>query len=153
MRKNEIGVLLVEDDPTHAKMVGIALKDVGVQARIHHVIDGDVAIDFMYGRGQFAHGRDDRQVDVILLDLRLGRMDGFEVLQVLKSDAAMRSMPVVVLSTSDRHEDINRAYACGANAFVTKPLEFRDFARKVREVVLFWANTAHVPASVQQASA
>ncbi len=141
-----ITALLVEDNPAHAKMVAIALKDSKYPTRLHHVTDGDEALDFIYGRGQFNDRLGMPQIDVIFLDLRLGRVDGLEVLCALKADPSTRSIPVVVLTTSDRQEDINRAYSCGANAFVTKPLEFSEFTRKVRGLAEFWAATAEIPA-------
>jgi len=138
-------ILLVEDDLAHAKMIRRALEKVVAPGDIMHVTDGGEALDYILGNNRFA-GRSHREVpQLILLDLRLPRVDGFDVLARIKSDAELRRIPIVVLSTTDRPQDINRCYASGANAFVTKPVDFGEFSRKVVDLCEFWQSTAERP--------
>lgn len=137
--------LLVEDDFAHAKIIKRALGDVVNAEEIFHVSDGGLALDYIYSRGPFGDRDAYPLPELILLDLRLPGIDGYEVLETLKEDATTRSIPVVVLSTSDRPHDINRCYAAGANAFVTKPLDYAEFSRRVLDICHFWNFTAELP--------
>jgi two-component system, response regulator len=141
----QMTILLVEDDLAHARIIQRALRKVLDLRRLFHMTDGQMALDYVHGRSRYA----DRSVypppELIILDLRLPVRDGFEVLQVLQSDPLARHIPIVIFSTSDRAQDINRCYGSGANAFVTKPPDFSDFSRKVVDIYEFWHDTAETP--------
>jgi CheY-like chemotaxis protein len=141
-----IHILLVEDDPTHARIANRALTTSLAEVRVLHVGDGDEAINVVLGRGTYEDRSKFPRPDLVLLDLRLPNVSGFQVLEVMGSDQTARLIPVVVLTTSDRPEDINRSYAAGANAFVTKPVSYDQFIRKIQDIARFWAFTSELPA-------
>jgi CheY-like chemotaxis protein len=135
-------VLLVEDDPGDALMIREAFEQHAITHTLHHVADGVEALEFLYRTG--AHG-DAPRPDMILLDLNLPRKDGREVLEEVKGDSALRSIPIIVLTTSEADEDILRSYDLHANAYVTKPVDFEHFMEVVRRTDDFFANVAKLP--------
>ena len=137
-----IEVLLVEDDPGDVLMTREAFEHNKVRNRLSVVADGVSALEFLRKEGQYA---DAPTPDLILLDLNLPRMDGREVLEALKSDAAMRSIPVVVLTTSEAEEDVVRSYSLHANAYVTKPVDFDRFIDVVRQIDEFFVEVVRLP--------
>ncbi|HEY0186925.1 MAG TPA: response regulator [Cellulomonas sp.] len=137
-----IDVLLVEDDPGDVLMTQEAFEDSRVPNRLSVVSDGVSALAFLRKEGEHA---DAPTPDLILLDLNLPRMDGREVLQALKGDEALRSIPVVVLTTSEAEEDVLRSYALHANAYVTKPVDFDRFVEVVRQIDDFFVQVARLP--------
>lgn len=131
-------VLLVEDDPNDVELSLQALARHNLANRVEVARDGAEALDYLHRRGRFA----DRPAGVpvvVLLDLKLPRVDGLEVLREMKRDPALRPVPVVVLSSSRESVDLRTAYELGANAYVVKPVDFDQFQAAVREVGLFWA--------------
>lgn len=126
-------VLLVEDDADHAELVVESLEEHAAEAVVVHVRDGAAALTWLRERAA-ADGRP----DVVLLDLRLPRVDGLEVLRQVKADAALRALPVVVLTSSGADGDLSRAYALGANAYLVKPLGIEAFDALLRDVGTFW---------------
>jgi CheY-like chemotaxis protein len=140
-----VKILLVEDDLAHARIIQRALRSVLDLREVIHVTDGQMALDYVHGRGPYADRSAHPEPELIILDLRLPVLDGFEVLHVLKQDPLARHIPIVIFSTSDRSQDINRCYGSGANAFVTKPLDFGDFSRKIVDIYHFWNDTAEMP--------
>lgn len=137
-----IDVLLVEDDPGDVLMTREAFEHNKVRNRLSVVADGVSALEFLRKEGEYA---DAPTPDLILLDLNLPRMDGREVLEALKSDAAMRSIPVVVLTTSEAEEDVVRSYSLHANAYVTKPVDFDRFIDVVRQIDEFFVEVVRLP--------
>ena len=137
-----IDVLLVEDDPGDVLMTREAFEDNKVRNRLSVVSDGVSALEFLRKEGQYA---DAPTPDLVLLDLNLPRMDGREVLQALKADAALRSIPVVVLTTSEAEDDVVRSYALHANAYVTKPVDFDRFIEVVRQIDEFFVEVVRLP--------
>jgi CheY-like chemotaxis protein len=132
-------VLLVEDDMGDAGLVKIALRRSQKRVELHHVKDGQDAMAFL--RGIHQGGSQPCIPDLILLDLNLPGRSGHEILQDLKADQHLQIIPVVVLSTSDADRDIRRAYAMGANSFVTKPMDMDDFTRSIHSIVSYWFET------------
>ena len=137
-----IDVLLVEDDPGDVVLIQEAFADNKVRNRLHCVADGVEAIDFLRQQGDHAGAK---RPDLILLDLNLPRMDGREVLAAVKADETLRSIPVVVLTTSEAEEDILRSYELHANAYVTKPVDFERFIEVVRQIDDFFVTVVKLP--------
>ena len=137
-----IDVLLVEDDPGDVVLIKEAFEFNKVHNALHHVSDGVEALDFLHRR----NGHEDAtRPDLILLDLNLPRKDGREVLAEVKSDRDLRTIPVVVLTTSEAEEDILRSYDLHANAYVTKPVDFNRFIEVVRQIDEFFVTVVKLP--------
>jgi CheY-like chemotaxis protein len=119
-----LNILLVEDNPDHAELARRSLERFPDPSFLHHVEDGEAALDYLFGRGSYADRARFPAPDLVLLDLRLPRVDGLEVLRHVKSHATLWRTPVVVLTTSDAERDAARAYEHHADSFVTKPVDF-----------------------------
>lgn len=144
---NDKLILLAEDDVAHQKLFRHALEQSGVDCRLEVVQDGVELIDFLFGTGQYK-GRDPRLMpDLILLDLKMPRMDGLQVLQVLRRvrDEQFRLPPVVVLTCSDHEQDIVDAYRWGARSYIRKPVSFPEFVEAVRETAQYWLGLNRPP--------
>lgn len=140
-------ILLVEDNPKDEALTKRALKQCNVVNQIVVVRDGAEALDYLFADGAHA-GRDTlARLAVILLDLRLPKVDGHEVLRRIRSDDRTKLLPVVILTSSDEEGDIVKSYSAGANSYVRKPVNFDDFARAVRDLGLFWLVTNVPPPS------
>jgi len=139
-----IDVLLVEDDPGDVLLIQEAFADNKVRNRLHCVADGEEAIDFLRGGGEWQGAP---RPDLILLDLNLPRKDGREVLAEIKADEALQSIPVVVLTTSKAEEDVLRSYRLHANAYVTKPVDFDRFIEIVRQIDEFFVTVVKLPSN------
>jgi CheY-like chemotaxis protein len=137
-----IEVLLVEDDPGDVLMTQEAFEEHKVRNKLSVVSDGEEALAYLRRQGEHA---DAPRPDLILLDLNLPRVDGREVLQVIKEDADLRRIPVVVLTTSQADEDIMRSYSLHANAYVTKPVDFERFIAVVRQIDEFFVSVVKLP--------
>jgi CheY-like chemotaxis protein len=131
-------ILLVEDNPDHAELVKRNLEDFQVANHIHHVEDGEAALDYVYRRGTYSDHKKFPRPDLMLLDLRLPRIDGLEVLKQIKRDLTLQAIPVVVLTTSDAEKDLAQAYEYHANSYVTKPVNFDNFSRLLRDLGYYW---------------
>ena len=137
-----IDVLLVEDDPGDTLMIREAFADNKVRNRLSCVADGVEALAFLRREGEYA---DAPRPDLVLLDLNLPRKDGPEVLQEIKGDPELRTIPVVVLTTSEAEEDVLRSYELHANAYVTKPVDFDRFIEVVRQIDEFFVEVVRLP--------
>jgi CheY-like chemotaxis protein len=141
-RQEAIDVLLVEDDPGDVRLIREAFADNKVANHLSVVSDGVEALQFLRREGEFA---DARSPDLILLDLNLPRKDGREVLAEVKSDHALRRIPIVVLTTSKADEDILRSYELHANAYVTKPVDYDRFISVVQKIDHFFVSVVKLP--------
>jgi CheY-like chemotaxis protein len=141
-RVRVVDVLLVEDDPGDVLMTQEAFADHKVHNRLHVVSDGVEAMAFLRKEGSYA---DATTPDLILLDLNLPKMDGREVLAAIKEDETLRSIPVVILTTSEAEEDVLRSYSLHANAYVTKPVDFERFIDVVRRIDDFFVTVVRLP--------
>lgn len=128
----------MEDNPNDLELTLLALERIKLANEVVSVRDGVEALDYLLRRGVFAE-REEGNPAVILLDLQLPRLDGLQVLKCIKSDAALQSIPVVMLTTSREESDLARSYKLGVNAFVVKPVAFHDFIDAIRDLGLFWA--------------
>lgn len=142
----EIEVLLVEDNPTDAELAIRALKKHNLANRLVWVKDGAEALDFIHAKGAYAERAGKCIPKVVLLDLRLPKVDGIEVLRQLKSDERTRAIPVVVLTSSKEDRDVTESYRLGVNSYISKPIEFEEFAKTVVELGLYWLMTNRVAA-------
>jgi two-component system, response regulator len=131
-------ILLVEDNASDEKLTVLAFKKCGVSNEVVVVRDGAAALDYVFGTGQHT-GRDASLLPaVVLLDLKLPKIDGLEVLRRMRADARTKLLPVVVLTASREEEDVVTSYSLGANAYVRKPVEFSEFAEAAKTLGLFW---------------
>lgn len=134
MSEDPVKILLVEDNPDHAQLVIRNLRHFKIPNLVHHIEDGEAAINYL-------HGVDDgegRKPNIILLDLRLPRIDGIEVLKFIKSKASIMQIPVIILTTSEAERDIVDAYSYNANSYLTKPVDFGKFADLIETLGLYW---------------
>ena len=137
-------ILLVEDSPRDAELILDALNANQLANKVVHVRDGADAMDYLYRRGEFA-GRTDSQPALMLLDLKLPKVDGLEVLRQIKGDPALQTIPVVMMTSSREESDLVHSYQLGVNAYVVKPMKFQDFVEAVKQVGIFWAVINEVP--------
>ena len=135
--KNEI-ILLVEDNPDDADLVQLSLKQNNISNEVILARDGVEALDYLYCTGAYA-GRDKTDMPaVILLDLKLPKVDGFEVLKRVRAEESTRLLPVVILTSSKEDQDTIKGYQLGANSYVSKPVEFNEFSQAVKQLGLYW---------------
>lgn len=131
-------ILLAEDDPNDVELTLSALGENNLANEVVVVNDGVEALDYLYVRGRFA-GRPRGNPAVVLLDIKMPKLDGLEVLKRMKADEGLRSVPVVMLTSSREESDLLESYRLGVNAYVVKPVDFREFIGAVRSLGLFWA--------------
>lgn len=137
MGKSKI-LLLIEDNPDDEALTIRALKKHNIANEIVVARDGEEALDFIYTRGRFAERDPDNPPQVILLDLKLPKIDGLEVLRQIRNHPATRRVPVVVLTSSNEEKDIISSYDLGANSYVRKPVDFEQFLEAARQLGLYW---------------
>ena len=137
-QQNEVEVLLVEDNPSDAELTMRALKKRNLANKLFHAKDGAEAIDFIFAQGPFLNRRLESGPKVVLLDLKLPKVDGLEVLRRIKSDERTKKIPVVVMTSSREDRDLESCYEFGVNGYVVKPVEFEDFSRAVSELGFYW---------------
>jgi CheY-like chemotaxis protein len=131
-------ILLVEDDPKDIELIITTLEEYNLANEVVVTSDGEEALDYLYRRGNFAT-RSNGNPAVLLLDLKLPKVDGLEVLQQIKSDEKLRLIPVVVLTSSHEERDMVASYRLGVNAYVVKPVDFFEFVNAIKELGVFWA--------------
>ena len=131
-------ILIVEDDPNDVELTLTALTDYNLANEVVVTRDGQQALDYLYCRGEF-NTRSTGNPAVMLLDLKLPKIGGLEVLQQIKSDERLKMIPVVVLTSSHEEKDMMRSYRLGVNAYVVKPVDFHEFVNAVKELGVFWA--------------
>lgn len=135
---NKVTILLVEDSPDDVELAMRALRKQNLLNDVVHVEDGVEALDFMYGRGRYQDRDLNEQPKLILLDLKLPRLDGLEVLATIKADEKLRHIPIVMLTSSREDPDIKQAYKLGANSYIVKPVDFEQFLAAVSDVGYYW---------------
>ena len=131
-------ILMVEDDPKDVELTLTALEDYNLANEVVVTRDGEQALDYLYCRGEYKT-RSNGNPAVMLLDLKLPKVDGLEVLKQMKSDAELRMIPVVVLTSSKEEKDMVASYKLGVNAYVVKPVDFHEFVNAIKELGVFWA--------------
>jgi CheY-like chemotaxis protein len=131
-------ILLVEDDPGHAELVRRGLEESGLAKRLMHVADGQAALDYLYRQAEFGNTEQSPRPGLVLLDLRLPKVDGLKVLQIIKSDPGLRRIPVVILTTSAAETDVAHAYDSHANSYLVKPMDFSQFEALMQALCGYW---------------
>lgn len=131
-------ILLVEDNEDHAEIVMRTLREHQMSHNLHLVIDGEDALDYLLRRGEYSDAKKSPRPDIILLDLRLPKVDGLEVLKEIKQTRDLLRIPVVVLTSSDAESDVATAYDCHANSYLVKPLDFENFTELMKDLEVYW---------------
>ena len=137
-------ILLAEDNPRDAELTIEALSDNNLANRVIHVRDGVETLEYLRCQGKY-NGRKPGNPAVLFLDIKMPRMDGIEVLRAIRSDAALKMLPVVMLTSSREEQDLIRSYELGSNAYVVKPVKFSEFTEAVKHLGVFWAVLNEVP--------
>ena len=144
-------ILLVEDSPHDVELILTALAENHFANEVVVARDGEEALDYLYRRGQFArHG--EGTPAVVLLDLKLPKIDGLQVLAQIKADPTLKAIPVVMLTSSREEQDLVKSYNLGVNAYVVKPVDFHEFVEAIRQVGLFWGVLNHPPPKANNGS-
>ena len=138
MNRNEVELLLVEDDPNDVELTLIALRKHNLANKIHVVRDGEEALDFLFCRGQYSERTRNGPPKVILLDLKLPKISGLEVLKAIKDDPRTRAVPVVVMTSSREQRDMVEGYRLGVNSYIQKPIDFEQFQSTIRDLGYYW---------------
>ena len=147
MNYQQVEILLVEDSAADAEMTRRTLQKRGIANNVEWVRDGAEALDYLFREGDYA-GRGNGHPKLVLLDLKMPRMNGLQVLERMKADARTKAIPVVMMTSSRQEQDLAASYELGVNAYVVKPLKFQDFVAAVKQVGVFWAVLNEVPGTV-----
>jgi two-component system response regulator len=147
MMESAIDIMLVEDNPNDIELAVYAFRKNNIESRTLIVRDGVEALDYIFSRGRYAERRPQDIPRIILLDLKLPKLNGLEVLKQIKSDDTMKKIPVIALTTSKEQSDVNSCYALGVNSYLVKPVVFAEFAEAIRLVVEYWLTLNHFPTS------
>lgn len=131
-------ILLIEDNEAHAELIIHGLQDNEMAVLVHHVMDGERALDYLLRQGTFLEPETAPRPDLVLLDLRIPRVDGLDVIRTIKTTPALLRIPVVVLTSSDAGPDIAGSYDYHANSYLVKPLDFRRFTQLLKDIVNYW---------------
>lgn len=141
MDNNKVEVLLVEDNPHDAEMTIRTLKKVNLANKLIHLKDGAEALDFIFGKGVYMDRDINDKPKVILLDIKMPKVDGIEVLRQIKSNEATKTIPVVIMTSSKEEQDVIASYNYGVNSYIVKPVDFESFAKAVSELGYYWLIT------------
>lgn len=145
MNYDNVEILFVEDSTDDALLTIRALKRSGFTNKLHHVIDGAEALDFIYCKGAYAERNKDEFPKLILLDLKMPKVSGIQVLEKIKTDPQLKSIPVVMLTSSNEGPDIEKCFALGANSYIVKPVDSDNFFNAVKEIGLYWIILSQPP--------
>ena len=143
MNPQPVDILLVEDNPDHVELILKALRDNNVLNEVYVVNSGEKALDFLNKRGEYV---DVRRPGLILLDIKLPGVDGIEVLRLIKADPKLKSIPVVMLTTTSDDKEVIKSYGLGANSYIVKPVDFEHFIKVIKDLKLYWLIINSLPA-------
>jgi two-component system, response regulator len=138
MMDEPVLIMLVEDNADHAELVIRTMEEHHVTSRIQHFPDGQSALDYLFRREAYQDPKSAPRPGIILLDLRLPRVDGLEVLRIIKEDDELKSIPVVILTTSEAERDVTRAYDNYVNSYLVKPVGFEEFSKLMNDLGMYW---------------
>ncbi|MDB5016332.1 MAG: chemotaxis protein CheY [Mucilaginibacter sp.] len=145
MNYENVEILFVEDSKDDAILTIRALNKSGFTNKLHHVMDGAEALDFIYCKGNYASRNNKEFPKLILLDLKMPKVSGIEVLEKVKSDPQTRSIPVVMLTSSNESPDIEKCFDLGANSYIVKPVDSDNFFHAIKEIGLYWMILSQPP--------
>lgn len=145
MEQTPVEILLVEDNLTDVELALRALKKSGVANNIFVVNDGQDALDFIYCRNKYESRKPNNVPKIILLDLKLPKVDGLEVLKTLKSDEGKKTIPIIVLTSSNQEKDMIESYKLGVNSYIQKPVDFDQFIESVKQIGMYWLLLNQLP--------
>lgn len=143
MNSREVEILLVDDNINDAELAIRALRKNNIVNNLIHLTDGAEALDFLFGKGKYLGRNTNNKPKVILLDLKMPKVDGIEVLKQIKANEETKMIPVVVLTSSKENPDVEQAYLLGANSYMVKPVEFENFREAVIEIGMYWVLYNH----------
>jgi two-component system, response regulator len=152
MKNDEMEILLIEDNPEDVEITLRAFQKHHVANKIHVVRDGEEALECLFGTGRYAEGSSCLNTRLILLDLKLPKIDGLEILQKCKTDPRTKHIPIVVLTSSREEQDLVKSYDYGVNSYVVKPVDFPQFSDAVRQLGMYWMLLNQVPAELNTVS-
>lgn len=141
----EVEILIVEDNPNDAEMALRALQKNNLTNKVKILEDGKIALDFIFSRGAFAVRKNIPYPKIVLLDLKLPKIDGLEVLRAIKSDPETKIIPVIALTSSRQESDIIESYRLGVNSYIVKPVDFDNFVETVKDLGLYWLSLNQHP--------
>lgn len=140
-----VNFLLIEDNQDHADLMISSLEEFNIKNKITHVLDGEAALAYLNNEPPYDDSGENPVPHLILLDIRMPKMNGFEVLKAIKQTEQLKFIPVIMVSTSKLESEIEDCYRLGASGFVSKPLQFEEFTRKIKELNHYWVLTAEIP--------
>ena len=146
--RDDMEILLIEDNPQDVEITLRAFQKHHIAGKIHVVRDGEEALECLFSTGRYAERSPCQNARLILLDLKLPKVDGLELLQKIKADARTKHIPVVVLTSSREEEDVEKSYSYGVNSYIVKPVDFPQFSDAVRQLGLYWMMLNQVPAEL-----
>ncbi|HEY9486835.1 MAG TPA: response regulator [Chryseosolibacter sp.] len=149
MKENSVEILLVEDNMSDAELAVRALRKKNLANNLVHLKNGAEALDFIFARGAYSERAMEQFPKVILLDLKMPKVNGIEVLQKIREDKRTRKIPVVVLTSSNEDPDIDACYELGVNSYIVKPVEFDNFSKAISELGFYWLLLNQVPHNIQ----
>lgn len=139
-----LNILIAEDNQDHAELMIDTLQEFNIGNHLVHVTDGEQALHYLHKQGDYKDC-DWAKPDLILLDIKMPKLDGIATLELIKSTSQFKSIPVIIVSTSQAEPDVRRCFEMGASSFITKPLRFDDFTKKIKELNLYWVLTSELP--------
>jgi two-component system, response regulator len=142
---DDVDILLVEDNPNDVELTLRALRKVNVTERVFVVKDGAEALEFLFASGSYSQRKVESRPKVVLLDLKLPKVDGIEVLRRVKADARTKAIPIVMLTSSQEERDVVESYMIGVNSYIVKPVDFSQFVHAVSELGMYWSALNKVP--------
>ncbi len=145
MNPNVLEIILVEDNPGDAELAMRAMKEANITNRVMHLKDGAEALDYIFGTGDLSNRKDENSIGLILLDLKMPKVDGIEVLQRLKSDERTKNIPVAVFTSSSEDPDVRECYRLNVNSYIIKPLDFIQLGNTIKSTGLYWLMINHLP--------
>jgi len=148
-RRNPAVILLVEDNPADQELIRRAVEKVTIRKELRIVGDGEEALDYLFRRGKYQAPANSPRPDLLLLDLNLPRVNGYQVLEEIRADSKLRPMPVLVLTTSRQEKDIIRSYELGCNSYITKPTGLDQLTGLVQAIEKYWFETVVLPSKTE----
>jgi len=149
MEHHEVEILLIEDNPEEAELTIRGLKKYNLANKLLHIDDGEEALEFIFSTGRYAENKAPLHPKLILLDLKLPKVDGLQILREIKANEATKTIPVAVLTSSKEEKDIIESYKLGVNSYIVKPVNFESFTKAVSELGLYWVILNQSPNSAR----